>query len=41
MLMKDLRKKKTLNRCVCPQKNERQEKIPITHGIRDKKTKEE
>ena len=29
--------KKTLNRCVCPQENERQQKRPVTHGIRNKK----
>ena len=29
--------KKTLNRCLCPQKNERQQKKPVTHGIRNKK----
>ena len=29
--------KKTLNRCVCPQKNERQQKKPVTHGITRKK----
>ena len=34
--MKGIRRK-TLNRCVCPhpQKNERQQKKPVTHGIRN------
>ena len=32
---------RTLNRCVRPQKNERQKKQPVAHGIRNKKQKEE
>ena len=32
--MKGIRKK-TLNRCVCPQKSEIQQKKPVTHGIRN------
>ena len=43
MPMKGLRKQtelpRTLNRCVCSQKNERQQKKPVTHGIRKKKKK--
>ena len=27
----------TLHGCVCPQKNERQQNKPITHGIRNSK----
>ena len=30
---------KALNRCVCPQKNEKQNKKPVTHSIRNKKIK--
>ena len=33
--------KKSLNRCLCPQNNERQQKSPVTYGIRNKKKKEE
>ena len=29
--------KKSLNRCLCPQNNERQQKNPVTYGIRNKK----
>ena len=41
--MKGLRKKtelpRTLNRCVCPEKNERQQKKPVAHSIKNKKKK--
>ena len=30
----------TLSRCVCPQKNERQQRKPVIDGIRNKKKQE-
>ena len=32
---------RTLNRCVCPEKNERQQKKPVAHSIKNKKKKKE
>ena len=31
---------RTLSRCVCPQKNERQQSKPVIDGIRNKKKQE-
>ena len=32
---------RTLNRCICSQKNEMQQRKPVIEGIRNKKKKEE
>ena len=36
-LEKKIKLPRTLSRCVCPQKNERQQRKPVIDGIRNKK----